>query len=100
MVGSAAGLSRGHTVSPMPTSGTPVKAQMSPASTRSAGTLLKLSYTNSSLILPVLGFKESAQTIACKLRLQLTPYSFHTLQPAYCDEAVMYKQAADFPIYV
>lgn len=60
MVGSALGASLAHTVSPMPTSERPVKAQMSPASTRSAGTLLKLSYTNSSAILPVLVLTESA----------------------------------------
>ena len=60
MVGRATGAVTVHTVSPMLTSPRPVKAQMSPASTLSAATLLKLSYTNSSAILPVLGFSSPA----------------------------------------
>ena len=43
-------------VSPMEASLRPLKAQMSPASTRWTGTRLKLSYTNSSATLPGRGF--------------------------------------------
>ena len=47
-------------VSPMEASLRPLKAQMSPASTRCTGTRLKLSYTNSSATLPGRGFASPA----------------------------------------
>ena len=60
MVGSGWGLALSQTVSPMDTSDRPVIAQMSPASTLSAGTREKLSYTKSSEILPGRAFSPAA----------------------------------------
>ena len=59
MVGRGSGWVRLQMVSPMLTSGKPVTAQMSPASTSSAGAREKLSYTNSSEILPPRSFSSA-----------------------------------------
>ena len=63
MVGRGSGASRAQTVSPIDTSPRPVTAQMSPATTSSAATRAKLSYTKASVILPGRGFSSGLQTM-------------------------------------